>query len=251
MTVPATIGLTEATCFQVLGDFLTSVLPAGVEVDQGQVNRVPAPAGTNYVMMFQLRRTRLGTNETAYADNDFTGSIAGTVLTVSAVTALTGPGIQPGMQVVDGAYPNVVAANTVVLSQTSGTPGGIGTYEVSPTQTVGSETMYASQRQDLEETEFVVQVDVYGPAAGDNAQLVSTLLRSEVATSFFAAANPAVSPLHADEPRQLPLIDGERQFEQRYSIEVHLQVNPVVGTPQQVFTKATVDLVDVQGAFPP
>jgi hypothetical protein len=255
MSVPASLSLTESQCFTVLGDFITAVLPSGVDVEQGQVNRVPSSAGPNYVIMSPLRRRRLGTNETSYADNVFEASIAGTVMTVSATTYLVGPGIQAGMQIVDGNWPNTVAANTAVVAQLTGSPlGGVGTYAVNNSQTVASETMYTDQRQDLQETELVVQVDVYGlqgGPAGDYAQTLSTLLRSEVATEFFRAENPAVSPLHADDPRQLAFVDGESQYEERWTLDVHLQVNGVVGVPQQFATVATVTPVDVEGSFPP
>jgi len=255
MPVPASINLTESQCFQVLGDFITAVLPPGVDVEQGQVNRVPSSAGPNYVIMSPLRRRRLGTNETSYVDNVFTGSVTGTVLTVSATEYLGPSGIQAGMQIVDGNWPNTVATNTVIVAQLTGSPtGGVGTYTISPSQTIASETMYADQRQDLQETEFVVQIDVYGlqgGPAGDSAQTLSTLLRSEVATEFFHAENPAVSPLHADDPRQLAFVDGESQYEERWTLDVHLQVNPVTGVAQQFATVATVTPVDVEGSFPP
>lgn len=245
MAVPATISLTEAQCFEVLGDFITAMLPAEVEVEQGQVNRVPQPIGPNFVIMSPLRRTRLGTNETTYSDTVFTASITGDELDVTAVAFPSGPGIAPGMQITDGVYPNLVAPSTAVVEQTGGAPGGVGTYTVAPAQSVASETMYADQRADLAETEFVVQVDVYGPMAGDNAQVISTTFRSEVASAFFEGANPAVSPLTADEPTQAAFNDAESQYENRWTLQVRLQVNPVVGTPQQVFTSAEVALVDV------
>jgi hypothetical protein len=64
-----------------------------------------------------------------------TGSIAGDVLTVSAVTSGT---------IVNGATVSGtgIATGTQVLSQLSGTPGGVGTYRVNiPEQTVASTTV--------------------------------------------------------------------------------------------------------------
>mgnify|MGYP000075295844 CR=1 FL=1 len=64
----------------------------------------------------------------------FTGSISTTNLTVSAMTSGT---IRLGM-ILTGTG---VTADTHVVSQTSGTPGGAGVYVISPTQTVSSTTI--------------------------------------------------------------------------------------------------------------
>ena len=67
----------------------------------------------------------------------FTGSIAGTVLTVSAVAA----GTLAAGQTVTGAG---MAQSTVILSQATGTPGGIGTYSLNNSQSIASEAMVAA-----------------------------------------------------------------------------------------------------------
>ncbi|RUV37420.1 hypothetical protein [Mesorhizobium sp. M7A.F.Ca.MR.148.00.0.0] len=73
----------------------------------------------------------------AAATNAFTGAIVGNVLTVSAVGAGT---IYPGTTI-SGVN---VAAGTKIVSQLSGTPGGIGTYSVSiPGQNVAAGTAIA------------------------------------------------------------------------------------------------------------
>ena len=83
---------------------------------------------------FALTRVPVVTAYT-FSQATFTGSISGTVLTVTAVArgalaasqALTGPG---------------VTAGTTISSLGTGT-GGTGTYNVSASQTVGSETMFS------------------------------------------------------------------------------------------------------------
>lgn len=65
-----------------------------------------------------------------------TGSIADTVLTVSAVASGK---VIPGITLADN--PAVLLPGTMVTSQLSGTPGGAGTYAVSRSQTVPSESM--------------------------------------------------------------------------------------------------------------
>lgn len=86
---------------------------------------------------------QFGTNFTgasvtgSIAANVVTGSIASTTLTVTAVTtgALTAGQTISGTNVVDG---------TQILSQLTGTAGGVGTYQVSTPQTVASTTITGS-----------------------------------------------------------------------------------------------------------
>jgi hypothetical protein len=103
--------------------------------------------------------------------------------------------------------------------------------------------------------EQVVQLDFHGDGAtsapADNAQLVSTLLRDQWATEQFAALRSDVSPLHADEPKQTPFINGEGQFEDRWIVEVHLQVDETVAVPQQFMDAASVGLINVDAEYPP
>ena len=66
---------------------------------------------------------------------NFTGSISGTAMTVSAPAGTLSAG-----QTVAGAG---VAPNTTIVAQTGGTTGGAGTYTVSVSQTVGSGAMTA------------------------------------------------------------------------------------------------------------
>lgn len=80
-------------------------------------------------------------NVSAIAINAFTGSIAGQVLTVSAVT--TG-GLYTGQVIAGGATANPVDPGTVITGQLTGTAGSTGTYSVSISQTVASAAMTGS-----------------------------------------------------------------------------------------------------------
>lgn len=75
----------------------------------------------------------------------FTGSIAGTTLTVSAATL---PNLAPGQTVLGAG----VGAATSITSQLTGTPGGVGTYQVSVSQTVVSTAMTTSCQVAVTET---------------------------------------------------------------------------------------------------
>ena len=76
---------TQYNILTALRTFLLSVLPSGVEVIRGQDNRVAEPHVTDFVVMTPILQRRLATNVQSSNDNSFTGSIAGTTLTVSAI----------------------------------------------------------------------------------------------------------------------------------------------------------------------
>lgn len=78
-------------------------------------------------------------NAVAPNEAEVTGSIAGTTLTVTAVTS----GTLAAGQTVAGTG-GEITAGTIILSQLTGSAGGTGTYEVGVSQTVGPITIIAS-----------------------------------------------------------------------------------------------------------
>lgn len=97
-------------------------------------------------------------------------------------------------------------------------------------------------------TEYQIQLDMYGDAAGEWAQIVQTLLRDEYATEAFPAG---IQPLHADDPIQLPLINAEHQFEQRWKLQVFIQYDPIVTVASQSATMLEVGLKEIDKTFHP
>lgn len=238
---PPILTLTEEECLAALREFLLTVLPPDTEVVLGQVNRVPEPRGENFVVFWPIRRERLATNETSYDDADFTGSISGTTLTVTSV----GHGIlETGILLRGGsAAPDALAADTALGEQLTGSIGGTGTYIVSPAQTVALTQMLAGVRWDQAATEYVVQLDIHGPRSGDSAQVIETLLKSDYGTTEFAASGYAVTPLFCESRGQLPFMNAEQQYEDRWVIDAHLQIAAGVGTSQQFFEQVEIDTV--------
>ena len=245
------ISPTAANALQQLGTFLVSIMPADVAVVLGEVNRVPEPPGPEFIVMTPIRQRRLRTNIDSDADSKFTGAIAGTTLTVTAVDAnLDGP-IQVGSTI----FGTGVTDGTRVTALGSGS-GGVGTYTVTPSQTVSSRTLSAG-RQTLEMGfELAVQLDFHSQntlSAADRAATVSTMMRDAYAVDSFAAQTPnyGVVPLLADDARQAPFINEEQQYEWRWIVEALLQVPGVVSVPQQYADSAVGELVDVDATYPP
>lgn len=178
--MPAVVSLTQDDVFKALATVLEAIVPGGVEVIQGQVNRVPSPAGPDYIVFW--------------------------------------PTLNRG------------------LSTPVATPVGL---------TKLDHVEY------LQPTEVSIQVDVHGPQAANLAQMITTLWRTPWACDAMAAVNPAVQPLHADDPRQMVFQTGEKQLEDRWVIDTLLQANPVTTTVQQFADTVTVGLVEIDTAYPP
>lgn len=149
--------LTEDMVLTGLRAFLLAVLPTGIEVVQGQQNRVPEVRGPNHIVMTPARRDQMASTTHSY------DRTAGT--------------------------------NTVTRS-----------------------------------TGFHCTLDIYGPDGSDNAQVVSTLLRDEYGCEFLKPYG--IQPLWCDDGQQMPLVNGEFQYEARWMVRAVLQANPAVVVPQ-------------------
>lgn len=221
-----------------LRSFLVFILPPDVDVILAQVNRVPEPAGEDFVTMTPLRRPRIGTNIDDYADAVFTGSIAGTTLNITAV----GYGELSVGSVLFGVG---ITAGTRITALGTGA-GGVGTYIVSPGQTISSRKIAAGVETFLQPTNITMQLDVHGPNSADNAQTISTLMRDDYAVQAFAALNADVIPLFADDPRQLAFSNAEQQYEDRWVVEAQLQANITITAPLQFADAIEVTLIPVE-----
>ena len=237
-----TLAPTQSDIMAALRTFLLSILPAGTDVVQTQINRVPEPRGSDFVLMTPIRRTRLETNVDSYADVAFVGSIAGTTLTVTEVELGT---IQIGA-VLFGS--NIVTGSAISGFLTGS--GGVGTYSVTPAQNAASTVMACGAEAFLQPITLTVQLDVHGPASPDNAQVISTLFRDDYATTAFLGINPAVIPLYADDPREMPFVNDQNQYEWRWVITAELQANQAVAAPLQFMDVATVGIKEVEAFYP-
>lgn len=242
----ATIAPTQSAIQTALRAFLSAVLPSDVEIIAGVVNRVPEPASPRYVVMTPMRMVRLRTNQDSAADCRFTGSIAGTTL-----TAAFGAGDFGTITLNSVLFGTGVTDGTVILEQLTGSAGGARTYTVSKSQTVATELMASGQKLLEQGAEVTVQLDFHSAdnTASDLAQIFSTTFRDAFAVDFMKASG--VIPLYADDPRYIQFINAEQQYEWRWMIEARMQVNQVTAVPQQYMDGVTVELVDVDAAFPP
>jgi hypothetical protein len=241
---------TQSNVAAALRSFLLSVLPSGTDVILALPNRVPEPQSDNFVVMSPLRTDRLGTNFNTYLDSKFTAAIAGQTMTVTAVDPRMNGPIGIGSLV----FGVGVTSLTTVTALGTGT-GGIGTYTVSPSQTVSSRTMAAGAETIRQPTRETVQLDFHSKdqSAGGMATLVSALMRDEYATDQFAGQVPqyGVVPLLANDAKLMPFTNENQQIEWRWVMDVELQADQAVKVSMQFADQLVVGLIEVDGTFPP
>jgi hypothetical protein len=246
----------ELQVLQCLRTFLLSVLPAGTEVIKGQINRVPEPASQDFVIFTPIGQSRLAFNTDNYVDSVFTGSISGTLLTITDIQFDEGSPLQVGSFI----FGVGVANGTQIVEMLSGT-GGLGTYKVSISQTIPSQPQAAGSQQTLIENDIKVQIDVHGPNSTNNAAIISNMLQDEAACESFATTLASlgytgndtilVQPLYCADPQQRPFLNENDQIEYRWSIDAHIQANQTIfGIPQQFAATLQPQMIEVDAAYP-
>lgn len=97
-------------------------------------------------------------------------------------------------------------------------------------------------------TRVRMQLDCYGPLAHSWATMLETLWRDIYGCNALA---PTCAPLYNNEPFQGALVDGEEQYEERWTLECFLQYNPVTTSPMQFADAAAVKVINVDERYPP
>lgn len=232
--MPTSITPSSSDVHAAIRSFLLWLFPQGTEVIAAQGNRVPEPASQNFVIFTPLFDKRLSTNLDKYVDVAFMGSIAGTTLTVASIlfgtivlgSTLFGVGIASGTTIVG--------------------PGQAGTYIVSSSQTVAIRKMAAGNAVLTQAIEFSLQIDVHSSSltlSTDMARAITTAFRDMNASTYFIENYGGnITPIDADDPRQVPFINDQNQFETRWVITARLQVNASMSIPQQFADQLSVEI---------
>lgn len=107
-------------------------------------------------------------------------------------------------------------------------------------------------------TQADIQLDLHGPRGADLAQIIATLWRDPFACEFFDAwvdpgtnAPISLQPLFCDDGHQMPFIDENKQYEDRWTLSLSMQINPVVSTTQQYADTVAIGLIEVDATYPP
>ena len=231
----------ESQIQTVLRSFLLSVVPMGVECVAGQSNRVAEPQGADFIVFTPIMRARLSTNLDTYADCSFTGSITNNILNV---TSINFGKINIGNEL----FGIEVTQGTLIISGITGS-GGIGTYYTSISQEIESQKLASGQQSKLQPVKITFQIDVHGPNSADNAFKIQTMWRDMYGPWQFRQSGLPIRPLYCDDPRQVAFIDAENQYEDRYSIDAHLEADQTIVVSQQFADQIHVSTINVDAAY--
>lgn len=103
-------------------------------------------------------------------------------------------------------------------------------------------------RDVMQPTQFDIGIDCYGPLASDWAKILVTMFNDGYAVEKMGGQ---VVPLYADDAMNMPLVNGEQEYEQRWRFTACMQYNPVVTVAQQFADELMLELVSVDAEFPP
>lgn len=104
------------------------------------------------------------------------------------------------------------------------------------------------QKEVLTAFRYLIQVDLYGPLSQPWAAQAKSLFRDSYAVDLFPSN---IVPLFADDAIQLPLVNGEEQWEQRWKMQMSVQYNPVTTVGQDFASSLSAILVEVDAKYPP
>jgi len=148
-----------------------------------------------------------------------------------------------------------VTAGTRITARGTGA-GGTGTYAVNLSQAVTSQLMSSGSKSMTQSSKVTVQIDFHSidGSSADMAQTVSTTFRDAMAVQFFAGLDYPLnqaSPFYADDPRLMPFLNENSQYERRWVVEAELQANQIVASPQQFFDVVDLEVISVDAVYPP
>lgn len=100
-------------------------------------------------------------------------------------------------------------------------------------------------------TQWPCQIDCYGERAADHAAIIGTLIRSDFACEWFRQNGNVITPLYCSDPHQTTMINGEQQYESRWTLDFIGQYNPTVSTRQDFMDSITVGVIAADLKYPP
>lgn len=95
------------------------------------------------------------------------------------------------------------------------------------------------------DTQFDMQLDIHGPKGSDIAQVIAATFADDYGRAVFDGTG--VAPLYVNDGHQLPFVNGEQQYENRWVMTASMQISPTVSTPMQFAATLTPTVKPVFG----
>jgi hypothetical protein len=220
------LDITDSDVYAALEGFFKLIVPPGTPIVRGQQNRVPMPSVSCVVMTTIGAPRRIGTNAESIevAVIDFTADSS--ITADSLVTADSGGGVSGFSADRSVAADSSVTADGGV-SRSGGIAGFIATIEA--------------------DFEYSVQADFYSPDAESWAMSAELLWRGKIGWAFMPEG---MKPLYSEGRMQLPLVAGENQWIQRWTMTLVLDYAPTFTQSTQAATVARVVPEAIDVLFP-
>lgn len=106
---------------------------------------------------------------------------------------------------------------------------------------ISSRDITNGQTEIQSRTQIGIQIDFYGRQSADFCKAVVAVYRSEYAPAQFP---DNIKPLYCSDAHQGPLITGEEQYLNRWTLTANLQYNPTVSVPQQYAEALSVNILE-------
>ncbi|HFF9119477.1 TPA: hypothetical protein ACGFAU_004514 [Yersinia enterocolitica] len=122
-------------------------------------------------------------------------------------------------------------------------------YQFDPDNDINTETHNRT-------TVWRCQLDFYGDSAQEFANTIAMIVRSDYSCEWFRrnsaeTGSPLITPLFCTDPKQTAMINGEDQWENRWTCDLHAQIPASVVVPQQFMESVSIGLVEIDAKFPP
>lgn len=255
-TMPASLPPVTAATTTALRAFLLAVLPPETPVLLARQNRMAAPNGP-FALMTMLLHQRIATSATRYTA---TSRIILHQQDVTVQVSLFGPGAADNTQVLGALFQNGWAAEFfTAFARNPPSPGSVipGPACVSPFPPPppaccpATQSVAPSATPSAVPPAFVMQASAPPIGASSSQSSCQSSYQSAGCSSAPSAGQsvsgspPRIAPLYAGPARQIPFVNGERQYEEQWQIDLHLQASFVLTLPQPMASAARLVLADV------
>lgn len=105
-------------------------------------------------------------------------------------------------------------------------------------------------QQNQKSIDYTIQLDVYGAGSSDIATILDVAYAAETTWAFFNNLVPGLAPLYMEDPKQSPIVTGEQQYDQRWTLVAHVQFLPSITDAQESATVVEAGVINVEATYP-